>query len=472
MTELIVFFNTILWDSILFYLLIGAGLYFTWRTRGMQLRCLSGMVGALRLSRVRQPGGLTSWQALCLTLGARIGPGNLTGVAIALENGGPGAIFWMWVMTWIGMMTTLAESTLAQLYKSRDGQGRFRGGPAYYMARGLGMRWLGVLFALLLIATFGLTLNTLQANALAEANRLALHCPPLGLAAALLLLAGGVMLGGLSRIACTLALLVPLMLLLYLGLAGWTILSHAAELPRIALAIFRGAFGLEEAMSGAVGYGISQAMSQGLQQGLQTNEAGIGSVPNAAASAAPQPAHPVSQGYVQMLGAVLDTVVIGSATALVLLLAGLPAVTADAPSLARQAMAACVELWGGAPMMAVTALFTLTALLGNYVYAESNLLFLTRNRTGGLPWLRGLTLACAGLGLFWQAPWLSPLTGSLLAVMSLANLTALLLLSGVTVMLVKDYQRQQRIGLLPVFHPAHHPSLRGQLVPGVWEPPA
>ncbi|PLR47929.1 sodium:alanine symporter family protein [Chimaeribacter arupi] len=471
MTELLDFLNALLWDSILIYLLIGAGLYFIYRTGGLPLRHLPEMFRVLMQRRAHPPGSLSAWQALCLSLAGRVGAGNLAGVAVAINTGGPGAIFWMWVISWLSMITALVESTLGQLYKTRDSHGQLRGGPACYMEKGLGMRWMGVVFALLLIFAFGFAFNTLQAGTMAVVNRYALNCPPLVLALGLLLPGGLVLSGGLPRIARCCALLVPLLLLLYLALTLWTMATHLAALPQVFAAIFRGAFGAEQAAGGAMGYGMSQAMTQGAQRGMFSNEAGLGTVPNAAASARPTPLHPVSQGYMQMLGVVVDTLMISSATAMIMLLAGTPgrAHPAQGVTLTPEAFAAFSGLWGGPLVTLVVFLFAFTAMLANYAYAENNLLFLTRHRPVGLVLLRVLVLLAAAAGILWDISWLYPLATIATALMTLTNLTALLLLSGVAFTLIKDYHRQRQIGREPVFNPAHFPALQKQLSPGIWE---
>lgn len=471
MTELMEFLNALLWDSILIYLLIGAGLYFTYRTRGLPLRHLPEMARVLKRARVSRPGSLSAWQTLCLTLAARVGAGNLAGVAVAINTGGPGAIFWMWAMTWLSMITALVESTLAQLYHTRDSRGHLRGGPACYMEKGLGMRWMGVMFALLLIFAFGFAFNTLQANVMAAANRYALHCPPLLLALGVVALGGVVLAGGLPRIARCCAVLVPLILLLYLALTGWAMATHLSALPGVFLAVFRGAFGAEQAAAGAMGYGISQAITQGAQRGMFSNEAGLGSAPNAAASAQAVPPHPVSQGYVQMLGVVIDTVMISSATALIMLLAGSPGreTLSHGITLTPEAFAAFSGLWGSPMVTLVVFLFAFTAMLANYAYAENNLLFLTRHRPVGLALLRTLVLLATAAGILWDTGWIYPLASIATALMTLTNLTALLLLSGVALIVIKDYHRQRRIGREPVFNAAHYPALHKQLTPGIWE---
>lgn len=343
------FINNILWGSVLIYLLLGTGIYFTLRTRFIQLRHFSHMFSVLKNSNKSDSAGISSFQALCTTLAARVGTGNLTGVAIALTAGGPGAIFWMWVVAFIGMATSFVESSLAQLYKTKDDNGNYRGGPAYYMEKGLGMRWMGVLFSIFLIIAFGLVFNAVQANSIAQASAVAFHLQPLHVGIGLVLLSGVVIFGGIRSIAKVAELVVPLMAGAYLLLALWVIGHNIEHMPAILTLIFKSAFGLQEAAAGAVGYGISQAMTQGVQRGLFSNEAGMGSAPNAAASASPYPPHPASQGYVQMLGVFIDTIVICSATAAIILSSGIldqPTDSISGIDLTQRALSTAVGSWG------------------------------------------------------------------------------------------------------------------------------
>lgn len=349
MTDLMNFINNILWGSVLIYLLLGTGIYFTLRTRFIQLRHFSHMFSVLKNSNKSDSAGISSFQALCTTLAARVGTGNLTGVAIALTAGGPGAIFWMWVVAFIGMATSFVESSLAQLYKTKDDNGNYRGGPAYYMEKGLGMRWMGVLFSIFLLIAFGLVFNAVQANSIAQASAVAFHLQPLHVGIGLVVLSGVVIFGGIRSIAKVAELVVPLMAGAYLLLALWVIGHNIEHMPAILALIFKSAFGLQEAAAGAVGYGISQAMTQGVQRGLFSNEAGMGSAPNAAASASPYPPHPASQGYVQMLGVFIDTIVICSATAAIILSSGIldqPTDSISGIDLTQRALSTAVGSWG------------------------------------------------------------------------------------------------------------------------------
>ncbi|MGQ5831052.1 alanine/glycine:cation symporter family protein [Serratia sp. IR-2025] len=472
MTDLMNFINNILWGSVLIYLLLGTGIYFTLRTRFIQLRHFSHMFSVLKNSNKSDSAGISYFQALCTTLAARVGTGNLTGVAIALTAGGPGAIFWMWVVAFIGMATSFVESSLAQLYKTKDDNGNYRGGPAYYMEKGLGMRWMGVLFSIFLIIAFGLVFNAVQANSIAQASAVAFHLQPLHVGIGLVLLSGVVIFGGIRSIAKVAELVVPLMAGAYLLLALWVIGHNIEHMPAILTLIFKSAFGLQEAAAGAVGYGISQAMTQGVQRGLFSNEAGMGSAPNAAASASPYPPHPASQGYVQMLGVFIDTIVICSATAAIILSSGIldqPTDSISGIDLTQRALSTAVGSWG-APFVAIAIFFfAFTSIIANYAYAESNLVFLEHNHPGGLLIFRCVALGMVMFGALAELPLVWKMADTSMALMAITNLTAILLLSRVALKLADDYHRQRRLGKLPTFDANRYPELKSQLEPGVWD---
>lgn len=270
MAELLNFINNLLWDSLLIYLLLGTGIWFTLRTGFIQIRHFCHTFTILKDS------------------GTRGGCGNLMGVAIALMLGGPGAIFWMWLAALIGMATAFAESTLAQLYKIRDNRGNACGGPAWYMANGLGLRWMGTLFTLFLLAGYGGFFSAVQANAITLSAQQLSGMGRWPITLVLLILSAAAIFGGLRAIARLTQWLVPAMGILYLLLAGWVLLHHWRQLTTVAALVFDSAFGLPEAASGLVGYGLAQAIFQGVQRGLFSNEAGTGSAPNIAAAAAPR----------------------------------------------------------------------------------------------------------------------------------------------------------------------------------------
>ncbi|HDJ1437884.1 TPA: sodium:alanine symporter family protein [Serratia rubidaea] len=474
MTDLINFINNILWGSVLIYLLIGAGLYFTIRTRFIQLRHFTHMFSVLKNSNKSDSSGISSFQALCTTLAARVGTGNLTGVAIALTAGGPGAIFWMWVVAFIGMATSFIESTLAQLYKTKDDQGNYRGGPAYYMEKGLGMRWMGVLFSLFLILAFGLVFNAVQANSIAQASAAAFNFNPLYVGIGLVLLSGTVIFGGIRSIARVAEWVVPVMTAAYLLLAFWVLAMNIEQLPAILLLIVKSAFGLQEAAAGAVGYGISQAMTQGVQRGLFSNEAGMGSAPNAAASASPYPPHPASQGYVQMLGVFVDTLVICSATAAIILASGVmdnPTGEISGIELTQRALSSAVGSWGSPFVALAIFFFAFTSIIANYAYAENNLIFLEHNHPARLVIFRCVALGMVMFGALAELPLVWKMADTAMALMAITNLTAILLLSRVAFKLARDYNRQRALGKLPTFDASQYPELKSQLEPGVWDNP-
>ncbi|MDN6323625.1 MAG: amino acid carrier protein, partial [Halomonas sp.] len=281
LTRLVDAGNGLLWGSVLIYLLLGAGLYFTVMTRGIQVRYFGHMFKLLRYSR-QSSGGISSFQALSTSLAARVGTGNLAGVAVAIYFGGPGAVFWMWVTAMLGMATSFVESTLAQAFKTDHGDNTFRGGPARYIERGLGLRWLAMLFSVCLIIAFGLAFNSVQANSIAQAMEQAFAVPTWAIGVLLMVVVAPIIFGGLKSIARVAELVVPLMALLYLVLALVVVGINAVELPAAITTIVKSAFGLEQAAGGAMGYAVSQAIRTGIQRGLCSHAAGMGSAPNAA----------------------------------------------------------------------------------------------------------------------------------------------------------------------------------------------
>ncbi|HGJ5890524.1 MAG TPA: alanine/glycine:cation symporter family protein [Arsenophonus apicola] len=472
MTELIDNFNNILWSGVLIYLLLGVGIYFTLGTGLIQFRHFGHMFTILKNSNKSDSSGISSFQALCTSLAARVGTGNLTGVAIALTAGGPGAIFWMWLVALIGMATSFAESTLAQLYKTKDDQGNYRGGPAYYMEKGLKMRWMGVLFSIFLIIAFGLVFNSVQANSIAQATAVAFGFNPLYVGIALAIICGIIIFGGLRSIARVAELVVPIMAIAYLILAFWVMSNNIESLPDVFLLIIKHAFGLQEAVGGVVGYGVAQAMTQGIQRGLFSNEAGMGSAPNAAAAASPYPPHPASQGYVQMLGVFMDTLVICSATAIIIISSGAldnAEATISGIELTQRALSSAVGDWGAIFIAIAIFFFAFTSIIANYAYAESNMVFLENNHTAGLYILRLATLGMVIFGSIAEMPLVWKLADVSMGLMALTNLIAILMLSGIAFKLTKDYNQQRKAGKLPTFDIDAYPDIKKQVEDGIWE---
>ncbi len=465
------FLNGLIWGSVLIYLLIGVGIYFTIRLGFIQFRHFGHMFSVLRKSRKADSAGISSFQALCTSLAARVGTGNLAGVAVALTLGGPGAIFWMWLVALVGMSSAFAESALAQLYKTRDDEGNYRGGPAYYMEKGLGMRWMGVLFSIFLIISFGLVFNAVQANSIAQAMDVAFGVSPAVMGGILVVLSGIVIFGGLRTIARVAELIVPVMAIAYLVLALFVVGSQIEKLPAVISLIVNSAFGWDKAVSGALGYTIAQAMMNGIKRGLFSNEAGLGSAPNASASATPYPPHPASQGYVQMLGVFTDTIVICTATAAVILVSGAleSGSGMSGIELTQQALSASVGNWGNAFVAIAILFFAFTSVIANYSYAETNLIFLERNHPGGLTVFRLLVLGMVMFGAVAELPIVWAMADLSMGFMALTNLIAILLLSGVVVKLARDYNNQLKAGKLPTFDASNYPEIQDQLEPGIWD---
>ena len=312
--------NNVLWGdwSVLIVLLVLAGLWFTVRLGAVQLRHFSHMFGLIRNSTASDKEGISSFQALCTSLSARVGTGNLAGVAMAISVGGPGAVFWMWVIALLGMATGFAESLLAQVYKVRDSHKEFRGGPAYYIEMGLGKRWLAILFSVCLFLGYGLFFSAMQANTITDALNNAYQIPTHYSGLVITVLAGAIVVGGLRSIARFAELIVPFMGIAYILTALGVTLMNISVVPGMLYDIVTAAFGLQEAGAGALG----AAIKAGIQRGLYSNEAGSGSAPHAAASASPNPNHPATQGYIQMLGVFFDTIILCTCTAVIILLAG------------------------------------------------------------------------------------------------------------------------------------------------------
>ncbi|WP_375055443.1 alanine/glycine:cation symporter family protein [Zobellella sp. DQSA1] len=471
MDTIIGFINDLLWGTVLIYLLLGVGVFFTLRLSFIQFRHFGHMFSVLKNSRKSDAAGISSFQALCTSLAARVGTGNLAGVAVALYLGGPGAIFWMWVIALIGMSTAFVESSLAQLYKVKDEDGNYRGGPAYYMEKGLGLRWMGVLFAIFLIIAFGLVFNAVQANSISAAMNVAFGVPDWASGLALVFLSGLIIFGGLRTIARFAELVVPVMALAYLLIALVVVALNITALPGVFSLIIKSAFGLEQAGGGAMGYAISQALINGIKRGLFSNEAGMGSAPNAAASASPYPPHPASQGYVQMLGVFIDTIVICTCTASIILLSGQfePGSGITGIELTQRALANEVGNWGNTFIAIAILFFAFTSIVANYAYAENNLIFLEHNHKAGLLVFRLFVLGMVMFGAVGELPTIWAMADASMGMMALINLVAILLLSGVAIKLAQDYNDQLKLGKVPTFDATKYPELHRQLEEGIWD---
>ena len=467
---LIVPVSDFLYTFILIALLVGAGIYFTIRTRAVQVRFARQMWRVVAGSRGGAEGGISSFQAFCVGLASRVGTGNIVGVAIALTLGGPGAIFWMWVVAFLGMATAFIEATLGQLFKVRSDDGSFRGGPAFYIQRGLGSRPFAVLFALLLIFAFGFAFNMVQANTISDALSSGHGVSASWTAVGLMALAAPVLFGGVRRIASVAGVLLPIMAAAYVLLALVIVALNVTEVPRVLLQIVEGAFGLDEAVAGTAG-GILAALLNGVRRGLFSNEAGMGSAPNTAATATVS--HPAKQGLVQSLGVFVDTMVVCSATAFMILVAGPsvydPGTTTEAggAALTANAVAESLGTWTTPLMTVLVFVFAFSSVLGNYSYAEGNLTFLGAGARA-LTVVRVLVLAAVGAGALLSLELVWALADIAMAFMAIVNLVAIALLGKWAFGALRDYEHQLRSGADDQVFVDGNRFMPGELPGDVW----
>lgn len=457
-----------LWTWAVLPVVIALGLYFTVRSGVVQFRLIPEMIRTLTDKTPRtadgKPQSVSAFQAFTISAASRVGVGNIAGVGTAIAIGGPGAVFWMWLMAFVGGASSFIESSLAQLYKTRDADG-FRGGPAYYMQRGLGARWMGVLFAVILIVCFPVAFSSLQANTIQATlagsfGGMELSWLPWVVGGVLAVLMAAVIFGGVRRIASVTQMLVPLMALLYL-LVGLVIVAiHIERLPEVFGAIFTQAFGPNEIVGAALGYIILT----GVKRGMFSNEAGLGSAPNAGASAAVT--HPVKQGLVQTLGVYFDTFLVCSITAFIVLVSVPDLANAERGiSLTQGAMVSALGEWSNVLLSVIIFLLAFSSILGNYYYGQSNIEFITR-RPAALLSYRVLAILAVFVGSVVSADVVWNFADGAMGIMALVNLIAIALLSGVAFRLLKDYTEQRRAGLDPVFTKARMPDVKGI---EVWE---
>ena len=448
--------NEVLWSYILIIMLLGCAIWFTLRGKFVQFRMIGEMVRLLGDSTQKAAGGekhISSFQAFAVSLASRVGTGNLAGVATALAVGGPGAVFWMWLIALLGSSSAFVESTLAQLYKVK-GKDSFIGGPAYYMERGLGWRWMGVLFAVLISITFGFAFNSVQSNTICAAweNSFGFDHQWMGLAITALTLL--TIFGGIQRIARVSSIVVPIMALGYIALTLGIVLFNITELPGVIRTIVSSAFGWEQALGGTVG----AALMQGIKRGLFSNEAGMGSAPNVAATA--HVSHPVKQGLIQALGVFSDTLVICTCTAFIILFSGVPLDgSLNGVQLTQAALSSEVGSAGGIFVALAILLFAFSSIIGNYYYGEANIRFITSRKSVLLVYrllVGGMVLfgALASLDLAWS------LADVTMGLMTICNLIAIALLSKQAFLLLQDYLTQKRNGTKsPVFTRDRIPEL-------------
>lgn len=469
MTAIIDFLNSILWGYVLVYGLLAVGVFFTIRLGFLQFVNFGEMIRAIRGSRESDKNGISPFQALCTSLASRVGTGNLAGVAVALYLGGAGAIFWMWMVALVGMATAYAESTLAQLYKMRDGKGQYRGGPAVYIAKGLKAPWAGGIFAICLILSFGLVFNAVQANSIADSMEAAFGVPKMVVGLVIAGLAGLVIFGGLRSIARFAELVVPYMAGLYVLVALVIMAMNITEVPGVLATIVRSAFGLEEAAGGVAG-SVTAAMLNGIKRGLFSNEAGMGSAPNIAATATPAPHHPSSQGLVQAFGVFIDTIVICTATAVMILLSGVlePGSGVTGTELTQKAMEGHIGDFGTYFIAIAILFFAFTSIVANYSYAENALIYLGVGNTLGITLLRLAALGMVVWGSYQAVLTVFSAADASMGLMATINLIAIVLLSGTVVKLTRDYLGQRKAGEVPYFRLKDYPELARKIDNDIW----
>ncbi|MBR3109711.1 MAG: alanine:cation symporter family protein [Prevotella sp.] len=457
--------NDWLWGNILVAALVCCGLWFTWRTRFVQFRMIGEMIRLLGDSVAPSEKGkrhISSFEAFAVSVATRVGTGNMAGVATAITIGGPGAVFWMWVMALMGSATAFVESTLGQLFKLHH-EDSFVGGPAYYIQRGLHCRWMSVLFAVLITITFGLSYNSIQSNTICGALQESFGWSPLWVGVVLSIVGLTIVFGGIKRIARVSSILVPVMAIGYFLLAVFIIIMNLHLIPHVLKTIVTSAFGLEQVAGG----GLGATMMIGIKRGLFSNEAGEGSAPNVAATASVS--HPVKQGLIQALGVFTDTLMVCSCTAFIILICGLHQSTdLNGIVLTQASVEAVIGSFGSVFIAIAILLFAFSSIIGNYYYGEANIRFLTNNKmtitvyrifSAGVVVMFG---ALSTLELVWSV-------GDLfMALLTACNLVAIVALGRYVFRLLDDYRQQKRQGIKnPTFHRHQIPELEADL--DCWE---
>ena len=476
--------NDAVWGYVLIFVLVGCGVWFTIKTRFVQFRMVGEMFRLLTDSAVdtvesqvkeaidtksllgdesgTKRKHISSFQAFAVSVATRVGTGNLAGVASAIAIGGPGAVFWMWVIALIGSATAFVESTLAQLFKQKHSDS-FIGGPAYYIQRGLHQRWMAVLFAILITCQFGLSNNSIQSNTICGAMQEAFGWSPVWVGLLLAALGLFIVFGGIQRIARVSAILVPVMAIGYVVLAIVVIILNIEHIPYVLKVIVLDAFGIHQIAGG----GIGATIMNGVKRGLFSNEAGEGSAPNVAAAATVS--HPVKQGLIQALGVFTDTLLVCSCTSFIILISGLYQVPElNGIALTQSALESEVGSVGPVFIAIAIFLFAFSSIIGNYYYGEANIRFITPNTkvmtlyricSAGLMVIFG---ALASFELVWN------IVDFFMAFLTACNLTAILLLGRYAFRLLDDYRQQKRQGIKePTFHRSQIPELENEI--DCWE---
>ncbi|MCR1823714.1 alanine/glycine:cation symporter family protein, partial [Terrisporobacter muris] len=439
--------NELLWSKVLIIMLITLGLYFTFRTKFVQFRFFGEMFRLLGdgAKGEKKEGAVSSFQAFCISTASRVGTGNIAGIAMAVVAGGPGSVFWMWLIALIGSASSFVESTLAQIFKIKDGEG-FRGGPAYYMEQGLKSKGMGVAFSILITICFGFIFNAVQSNTITAAFNNAFGMNRLVIGLILAALTGVIIFGGVHRVAKVSEIIVPIFAVLYILVSLFVVVINIGEIPGIIKAIFESAFGLREMAVGS----MSGMILVGIKRGLFSNEAGMGSAPNAAATA--DVTHPVKQGLIQTLGVFTDTIVICSCTAFMILLysdyatAGLEGI-----ELTQAALSSQIGPIGNVFIAICILLFAFSSIVGNYYYGESNIEFMSKNKTI-LNVFRAMVVGMVLFGSVAKVQLVWDLADVFMGIMAVINLVAIALLGKYAFIALKDYSDQKNAGIKePVF---------------------
>ena len=456
LNNLVVSFNDFLWGYILIILLIGAGLLFSFKTKFVQFRYIKEMFRLLGDGigkSNKEKGGVSSFQAFCISTASRVGTGNIAGVAIAVAVGGPGAVFWMWLIALIGSASSFVESTLAQIYKTKD-KDSFRGGPAYYMEKGLGKRWLGIIFSILITISFGFVFNAVQANTVSVAFNNAFGLSREAIGIILVIVTALVIFGGIHRVAKVSEIIVPILAVLYILIAIIVLILNITEIPSVFKLIFESAFGIKQLTAG----GLGAAVMQGIKRGLFSNEAGMGSAPNAAATA--DVTHPVKQGLIQTLGVFTDTLLICSCTAFIILLSGQYADSSlTGIELTQKALVSQIGPFGAYFIAICILLFAFSSIVGNFYYGQTNIEFIHTNKIL-LNIYRILVIGMVLFGSIAKVDLVWNLADLFMGLMAILNIITILFLGKYSFLALKDYTAQKKAGIKePVFKASSIPGL-------------
>ncbi|MBS4957486.1 MAG: alanine:cation symporter family protein [Clostridium sp.] len=465
LNKLILLVNDFIWSYILIAMLIVLGLYFTFRTKFVQFGNIKEMfklLGEGSSSKDKSKHEVSSFQAFCIGTASRVGTGNLAGVASAIAIGGPGAVFWMWLIALIGSASAFIESTLAQIYKVKDGD-NFRGGPAYYMEKGLKKRWMGVAFSILIIICFGFAFNSVQSNTITAAFNSAFGINKLFLGALITIASAIIIFGGVKSIAKISTIIVPIMAVAYILVALFIIITNITELPAVFKMIFSNAFGVKQVIGG----GMGAALLNGIKRGLFSNEAGMGSAPNAAATATVS--HPVKQGLIQTLGVFTDTLIICTCTAFIVLLSSdtlvqhastnnIPLADIAGIEVTQIAISSQIGSWGQYFIAFCIFFFAFSSIIGNYYYGETNIQFISTKKIY-LYLYRVLVIGMVLFGSVASMQFVWSIADVFMGLMAILNLIAIALLSNIAIKALQDYMTQRKAGKNPVFYASSIPEL-------------